>query len=57
MNKYSVLIGNPMDGMTLRGIFDDYQEACEWADFNLQESEWWVVIIYPKDKVSQPPEE
>jgi hypothetical protein len=45
--RHVVMAGNPIDGMTCYGPFDDGEAATEWADHNsvadLSDESWWVV--------------
>jgi hypothetical protein len=40
---FVVAVGNPFDGISLFGSFDDASEANEWADHNLKNVDWWVM--------------
>jgi len=44
--RYSIITGNPVDGFECYGVFDDANEAVEWAnkDADLPD-EWWVITI------------
>lgn len=44
--KYIVMQGNPFDGYTFHGVFDDVEEANEWGDINYG-WEWYTVRINP----------
>lgn len=49
--KYCVAIGNPFDGMTLYGPFDDFTDAEVWAEENDNHcDEWWVVSVHSSDE-------
>jgi hypothetical protein len=41
--KHLVAKGNPFDGVTLYGPFDEGDDALEWAEFNDTEGDWWIV--------------
>jgi hypothetical protein len=41
---FIVISGNPKDGFTHYGPFDDADQAEEWADENLKDS-YWVVPL------------
>ena len=44
-----VVVGNPVDGITIHGPFDDPNTANEWADIHCRGDEWWVVsLVKPK---------
>lgn len=50
MNQFVIVIGNPIDGISLYGPFDDIEEAHEWAENN--SDEWWCAMLYePKAPV------
>lgn len=44
MNQFVIIIGNPIDGITIHGPFDDIEEAHEWAEEN--SDEWWCAMLY-----------
>lgn len=41
-----VAAGNPFDGMRLHGPFEAYDEANDWAERNITD-DWWSVIVEP----------
>jgi len=47
MTKCVVAYGNPFDGVQLVGPFSDGNEAGEWADVALRDTEWWLVGLEP----------
>lgn len=50
MDKYVIVIGNPIDGITIYGPFENMEEAHEWAENN--SDEWWCSYLYePKAPV------
>ena len=40
-----IATGNPFDGVTLYGPFDDAEHAMLWADANVRDEGWRVVKI------------
>ena len=46
---HAVVIGNPFDGLSLYGPFDDATLANDWADEYVQADkyglDWWVVPL------------
>ncbi len=44
-NQYVVAKGNPLDGITLYGPFEDSDSALEWAECNDREGDWWIVTV------------
>jgi hypothetical protein len=44
---FIVVSGNPMDGLTFYGTFEDEEIASEWADKYLNNTggDWWVTEI------------
>jgi hypothetical protein len=45
MEKWTVAIGDPFNGLTLYGVFADYDEALTYAEDHGEDNEWWVVRI------------
>lgn len=41
---FIVVYGNPFDGMTAAGPFNDGEDAAQWAEVNADES-WWIVPL------------
>lgn len=39
-----LVTGNPVDGFSFVGPFDDHAKASEWADRRM-DSDWWIVPI------------
>lgn len=44
MNHFVVVVGNPVDGISIHGPFDSIDEAHEWAEEN--SNEWWCALLY-----------
>lgn len=42
---FVVLVGNPIDGMTIHGPFEDGNEAGDWAQSEFQDDTWWIVEV------------
>lgn len=40
-----VVAGNPFDGMTIFGPFNNGDEAEYWADDNVRDTDWWLVAL------------
>jgi hypothetical protein len=47
--KYTVMVGNPVDGIELHGVFDTSDDANEYAECADFSEVWWVVPIYSDD--------
>lgn len=49
--KYTLMMGNPVDGVTLEGIFESSEEAANYAECHkfIRDGDWWVVRIEPRD--------
>jgi hypothetical protein len=47
--NYAVVYGNPVDGFTMVGPFDDSQNALDWSDRMLDSAEWWVIKLEDPD--------
>lgn len=49
-----VIIGNPVDGFTHYGPFDDAAVATDWADEYVQADkyglDWWVVDLHDPEE-------
>lgn len=43
MKTHIVVIGNPVDGYSFYGPFEDSEDACEFAEANLDE--WWLADL------------
>lgn len=49
---YIVCHGNPFDGMSLVGPFDDPGKANDYADQHIKNTDWWIVSPQqPKEPV------
>lgn len=48
---YAILHGNPVDGLTVVGPFDEFDDANGYADDHLNGGgEWWIVeLIAPEE--------
>lgn len=44
-----IVTGNPFDGLTLIGPFDNHEAALTYADTHTFEWDWWVVPVHPKE--------
>lgn len=42
--KYTIVHGNPIDGIALLGVFETAEEANDMAD-RLKNVEWWIAEI------------
>jgi hypothetical protein len=45
---YTIAVGNPFDGLTLHGLFNDPEEANQFADLEFKNQDWNVVQIQPR---------
>lgn len=45
--KYTIMAGNPVDGVTLWGAFPDAESANEWADQQRWDDAFYCVAIQP----------
>lgn len=52
MDQFVLVVGNPIDGVTLTGPFDDAEAASWWAEHNFPNDTWWVASM-----ACPPPEE
>ncbi len=41
---FVILAGNPVDGMTVYGPFDDAEDANDYAENNF-DGDWWVTKV------------
>jgi hypothetical protein len=54
--KYIVVSGNPIDGLTFNGPFNDRGEAMVWADENVStEYDWWIAVLNTVEDESEDP--
>jgi hypothetical protein len=44
MDKYIVVVGDPVDGFEFYGPFNTEPEAIEWAGENLN-GDWWTASL------------
>lgn len=44
---YTIVVGNPWDGMELRGLFESFDEAERIAFEEFSVTEWWIKEIDP----------
>ena len=42
---YTIAVGNPFDGVTLYGMFEDPGSANEVAEREFPNDEWWIAPI------------
>lgn len=47
---YVVLTGNPIDGLSVYGPFEDAEAANEFADGCLRGNEWWSVTLHAPEE-------
>lgn len=45
--QYVVCVGAPFEQQTFYGTFENFDEAAEWADNNIQEFNWIVFVNSP----------
>lgn len=43
MDQFVIVIGNPIDGISIHGPFEDMEDAHEWAENN--SDEWWCAWL------------
>lgn len=48
-NQYVLLIGNPVDGVSIVGPFVDTENATEHAEARFKNSEWWIAVLEEVD--------
>ena len=42
---FVIIVGNPCDGMSFYGPFEDGNEANEYADERFSKEDWWVARL------------
>ena len=47
MDSWIVVIGNPMDGLSMFGPFLSEESAIEFAEIENGGQEWWVTKLQP----------
>jgi hypothetical protein len=40
-----IITGNPVDGFTIVGPFENRDEAFDFGNWNLKDEEWWVDLL------------
>lgn len=45
-----VLTGNPVDGLSFYGPFEDALAAGDWAEAGLSGHEWWIATLVPVEQ-------
>ena len=45
--RFTIVIGDPIDGISLYGIFKSHEEATEYAGEYYHQDTWWVIVINP----------
>jgi hypothetical protein len=45
MGMHVVLVGNPVDGLTIYGPFTTGEDANDWADSNVKNEDWWAAPL------------
>jgi hypothetical protein len=51
--KYIVCVGPPFEEQTFYGPFDDFEDACIWAD-QTSDPYNWIVTLYPGNDSNNP---
>lgn len=46
MGMHVVLVGNPVDGLTIYGPFDTGEDASTWADDYVSSDAWWIAPLH-----------
>lgn len=54
---FVVISGDPFDGMTLFGPFEDGEDANSYADTELAKETWWVMQLKPPGRKFWSPRE
>ena len=47
--KWMIATGSPVDGFKYYGTFDDREDAIAFSEQNIQDIDWWIVKIQPKE--------
>ena len=42
-----IVMGNPIDGLTFTGPFNDAEEAGDYAADEYHHEEWWIAFVQP----------
>jgi hypothetical protein len=42
-----IVMGNPVEGLTFVGPFDDPNEAGDYAADEYRNEEWWIAYVHP----------
>ena len=50
MGLHVVVIGNPLDGMSIFGPFNNGPEAVDWAACNADDTWWTVPLEEPEEE-------
>ena len=45
-----ILMGNVVDGISVIGVFEDIDEAVEWADENIERDDWVAATMILKEE-------
>lgn len=53
----ALLVGNPVDGITVYGPFTDHELASDYAETHFRHEEWWLIDMLPADGTGTPPHE
>jgi hypothetical protein len=43
---FCIIVGDPIDGITVHGPFFDSDDAVEWAERFTSDQHWWVTEIH-----------
>lgn len=47
---YVILVGSPVDGITLHGMFSTADDAAEFALAVFKNDTWWIASVDPVEK-------
>jgi hypothetical protein len=51
MNNWAVVIGNPIDGITVYGPFETLEDACSWGEtITSSDGDWWPTSLVDPTK-------
>lgn len=47
-DKVIIMDGNPIEGFSFTGPFDEPDEAIRWAETEARlEADWWLIVLSP----------
>jgi len=54
MNKFIIVSGNPCDGFTFYGPYNDANEAGDVARDDMRLDNWWIAALQPPRQEAEP---